>query len=90
MHQVSCATASWRSPTCPRASCQGAARRLAVNPAQVTYFLGAEVLRVTEREGMAMWREHLFAILSRNSTPAAIYFNLPLPQTIIVGTAIEL
>jgi KUP system potassium uptake protein len=39
---------------------------------------------------MAMWREHLFATISRNSTPAAIYFNLPLPQTIIVGTAIEL
>ena len=28
--------------------------------------------------------------LSRNATPAAVYFNLPLPQTITLGTAIEL
>ena len=77
-------------PDVPRGLCEGAAHRLAINPTQVTYFLGAEVLRVTEREGMAMWREHLFAGISRNQTPAAIYFNLPLPQTIIVGTAIEL
>jgi KUP system potassium uptake protein len=77
-------------PDVPRGLCEGAARPLHINPDRVTYFLGAEVLRVTEREGMAMWREHLFASISRNSTPAAIYFNLPLPQTIIVGTAIEL
>jgi hypothetical protein len=34
---------------------------------------------------MAMWREHLFATISRNSSPAAIDFDLPLPQTIVVG-----
>jgi KUP system potassium uptake protein len=74
----------------PHGMCQGAARRLSIDPARVTYFLGTEILRVTAREGMAMWREHLFALISRNTTPAAVYFNLPLPQTIIVGTAIEL
>jgi K+ transporter len=68
----------------------GAPMTLGINPAHLTCFLGAEVLRVAEREGMAMRREHLFATISRNSTPAAIYFNLPLPQTPIVGRAIEL
>jgi KUP system potassium uptake protein len=77
-------------PDVPEGLCQGAAHRLAIDPARVTYFLGTEVLRVTEREGMAMWREHLFAGISRNATPAAVYFNLPLSQTIIVGTTIEL
>jgi len=90
VHQIVLHYGFMEEPDVPRGLCQGAAHRLAINPTQVTYFLGAEVLRVTEREGMAMWREHLFATISRNSTPAAIYFNLPLPQTIIVGTAIEL
>ena len=27
--------------------------------------------------GMAKWREHLFAFMSRNATPAANYFGLP-------------
>jgi KUP system potassium uptake protein len=90
VHQVVLHYGFMDEPDVPQGLCQGAARRLAIDPARVTYFLGAELLRVTERPGMAIWREHLFAALSRNSTPAAIYFNLPLPQTLILGTAIEL
>ena len=90
IHQLVLHYGFMEEPDVPQGMCQGAARRLSIDPARVTYFLGAEILRVTEREGMAMWREHLFAAISRNTTPAAIYFNLPLPQTIIVGTAIEL
>lgn len=90
VHQLILHYGFMEEPDVPRGLCQGAAHRLAINPTQVTCFLGAEVLRVTEREGMARWREHLFAMISRNSTPAAICFHLPLPQTIIVGTAIEL
>ena len=90
VHQVVLHYGFMEEPDVPQGLCEGPAHGLAINPAQVTYFLGTEVLRVTAREGMAMWREHLFAAISRNATPAAIYFNLPLPQTIIVGTAIEL
>jgi KUP system potassium uptake protein len=89
-HQVILHYGYMEEPDVPQGLCEGPARRLAIDPALVTYFLGTELLRVTEREGMAMWREHLFAAISRNATPAAIYFNLPLPQTLIVGTAIEL
>ena len=90
VHQVVLHYGFMEEPDVPVGIGQGAARHLAVDPAHVTYFLGTEVLRVTEREGMAMWREHLFATISRNATPAAVYFNLPLSQTITLGTAIEL
>jgi KUP system potassium uptake protein len=90
VHQLVLHYGYMEEPDVPEGLCQGAARHLAIDPSRVTYFLGTEVLRVTEREGMAMWREHLFAIISRNATPAAVYFNLPLPQTITLGTAIEL
>ena len=90
VHQVVLHYGFLEEPDVPLGIGQGQARRLAIDVAHVTYFLGTEVLRVTEREGMAMWREHLFATISRNATPAAVYFNLPLPQTITLGTAVEL
>jgi KUP system potassium uptake protein len=49
-----------------------------------------ESLRVTKKPGMARWREHLFAFMSRNATNAANYFRLPLDQTIELGVAVEL
>jgi KUP system potassium uptake protein len=90
VHQLVLRYGFMEEPDVPQGLGQGAARSLGINPAHVIYFLGTEMLRVTEREGMAMWREHLFATISRNATPAAVYFNLPIPQTVIVGTAIEL
>ncbi|HVM53239.1 MAG TPA: hypothetical protein VM262_08590, partial [Acidimicrobiales bacterium] len=44
---------------------------------RATYFLGSESLVVTDRPGMAIWRERLFTVLSRNATGAANYFGLP-------------
>jgi KUP system potassium uptake protein len=90
VHQVVLHYGFLEEPDVPLGIGQGQARHLAIDVANVTYFLGTEVLRVTEREGMAMWREHLFATISRNATPAAVYFNLPLSQTITLGTAVEL
>ena len=55
-----------------------------------TYFLGAESLLVTRRPGMVRWREHLFALMSRNATNAADYFSLPPEATVTVGMRIEL
>ncbi len=51
--------------------------------------LGSESIRVTHRPGMAIWREHLFAFLTRNATPAASYFGLPLDRTITIATLVE-
>ncbi|MGH9291072.1 MAG: KUP/HAK/KT family potassium transporter, partial [Acidimicrobiales bacterium] len=58
--------------------------------ARVPYFLGRESLRVTARPGMVRWREHLFALMSRNATSAATYFDLPPEQIVEVGLAVEL
>ena len=69
---------------------QGAASDLGIDPELATYFLGSELLVVTDRPGMAMWREHLFAFMSRNSTNAANYFGLPPERTTTVGMRVEL
>ncbi len=69
---------------------QGAAGKLGVDPATASFFLGAESLVVTRAPGMALWREHLFAALSRNATPAARSFGLPPERTVTLGQQVLL
>jgi KUP system potassium uptake protein len=61
-----------------------------VDQRDTTYFLGRESLVVTPREGMASWREHLFAFIRRNATSAAAYFQLPIDRVIEISSQVEL
>ena len=55
-----------------------------------TFFVGSERLLVTQNEGMAMWRERLFAMMHRNATPAERWFELPTNRVMSVGSTVEL
>ena len=55
-----------------------------------TFFLGRETLLATQKPGMSIWREKLFARMSRNAQRAASYFNIPSERVIEIGTQIEL
>lgn len=57
---------------------------------RVSYFLGRERLLPTKRPGMALWRERLFALMSRNSRNAADFFRLPSARVVELGTEVEL
>ncbi len=54
------------------------------------YMLGHETVVVTDKPGMAMWREHLYNLMYRNSTSAARSFKLPIDRTIESGQQVEL
>jgi KUP system potassium uptake protein len=56
----------------------------------VTFFLGRENLIATERPGMAKWRVHLFAFLTRNAQSVTKFFNIPPDRVVELGTQIEL
>ncbi|MBI1313748.1 potassium transporter Kup [bacterium] len=56
----------------------------------VSYFLGGEILQATEGPGLALWREHLFAWMSRNAQRATTYYRLPAEQVIEIGVQVEL
>lgn len=56
----------------------------------VTYFLGRENLMATHKRGMSIWREKLFAIMSRNSQAATYFFNLPRERVVEIGSMVEL
>ena len=59
-------------------------------PEQTSFFLGRETLLATERPGMAIWRERLFASMSNNSRSAAYFFRLPPNRVVELGAQIEL
>ena len=56
----------------------------------LTYFLGRETVLATEAEGMAIWRERLFAFMTRNAERATTYYCIPSDQVIEIGLQIEL
>ena len=68
-----------------------AAKGLDIPRDSITFFLGRETLIATRRNGgMAMWREHLFSFMSRNSYRATQFFHIPPEQVIEIGSQVEL
>jgi KUP system potassium uptake protein len=59
-------------------------------PLETSYFLGRETLIPSPRPGMAIWREHLFAVMSRNARPATSFFRLPPNRVVELGAQVEL
>ncbi|MBY0370744.1 potassium transporter Kup [bacterium] len=58
---------------------------------EVTFFLGREtILASSHKAGMAIWREHLFAMMSRNAQRATAFFQIPPDQVIEIGLQIEI
>jgi KUP system potassium uptake protein len=77
-------------PDVPRDLAIAAEAGLALELDKVTYFLGRERLIPTARPGMAIWREKLFALMSRNARDAADFFRLPPDQVAELGVRVEL
>jgi KUP system potassium uptake protein len=63
---------------------------LHVDKSDTTFFLGRETLLATDRPGMAIWRERLFTVLSRNARRATVFFRLPPDRVVELGAQIEL
>jgi KUP system potassium uptake protein len=77
-------------PDVPGALAAGAAHGLPIDVEHTTFFLGVETLLATEREGMAKWRERLFAVMSRNAVRATSFFRIPPERVVELGMQIEL
>ncbi len=55
-----------------------------------TYFLGRETVISTPIQGMAGWRERLFAFQLRSAAGAARFFQLPPNRVVEVGSQVEI
>ncbi len=57
---------------------------------ELTFYLSRETIVATPLPGMAMWRERLFAFMSRNAERAATFFRIPSKQVMEIGQQIDL
>lgn len=56
----------------------------------VTFFLGRETVLANKHSEMALWRERLFAFLTRNAEPATAFFGIPASRVMEIGSQIEI
>jgi KUP system potassium uptake protein len=77
-------------PDIPKALARAAERGLSLSSHDTTYFLGRETIIASRRPGMAVWREKLFAFISRNATTATAYFGIPPDRVVELGEQIEI
>ena len=63
---------------------------LELKPEHNTYFLSKETLIASPAKGMAIWREVLFVVMSRNAVSAASFFKLPPNRVVELGMQVEL
>jgi KUP system potassium uptake protein len=77
-------------PDVPQALEQARQQGLAVDPGDLTYFLGRETIIVSRRKGMAVWRERLFVLMARNAMRATAFFRLPTERVVELGVQVEM
>ncbi len=64
---------------------------LAFDVMDTSFFLSREtVIPTSDVPGMALWRDHLFAWMTRNSVRATDFFNIPANRVVELGTHIEI
>lgn len=57
---------------------------------ETTYFLSRETVVPTAGQGMAKWRERLFAAMSRNAGGVVDFFRLPSNAVVELGTRVQI
>jgi KUP system potassium uptake protein len=90
IHRVVAHYGFMEAPNVPEILAQCADHGLAIDVQKATFFLGRETLIATKRPGMALWRERLFALMSRNAQRATDYFQIPAEQAIEIGAVVEM
>lgn len=79
------------TPDVPRALERAAQMGFDWEPLETTFFVSSETLLPSrDVRGMALSRERLFALMSRNAARATAYFRLPTNRVVEVGAQIEI
>ena len=64
---------------------------LELNPMETSFFLSREtIVPAAKVPAMALWRERLFAAMSRNARSVTDFFNIPANRVVELGTRVEI
>ncbi len=55
-----------------------------------SFFLSRQTLLASDKPGMALWREHLFAWMLRNAASAMEFFRLPTNRVVELGSQLKI
>ena len=77
-------------PDVPKALALMRGRGCELDPMSTSYFLSRDTIVPTLGQGMAPWREKLYAQMHRNASGAADFLNLPNNAVVELGTKIEI
>ncbi|MFM1989549.1 MAG: hypothetical protein RJA99_2506 [Pseudomonadota bacterium] len=66
------------------------ARGVPLEPLQTSYFLSRDIVMPTLGDGMAPWRERLFAQMHRNASSAADFLKLPNTAVVELGSKVAI
>ncbi len=77
-------------PDVPKALQQMKGRGCTLNDMTTSYFLSRDTVVPTLGDGMAPWREKLFAQMHHNASGAADFLNLPSNSVVELGSKIEI
>ncbi len=77
-------------PDIPTALQSCAVKGLDFDLMDTTFFISRETVVATDRPGMPLWRDKLFAFLARNASSATAFFRIPGNRLIELGTQVEI
>jgi KUP system potassium uptake protein len=75
-------------PDVPKALKQWDIPGPAFDPMDTTYFASRETLSADADQGMALWRDKLFLVMSKNATSATEFFGIPGNRLVELGTQV--
>ena len=77
-------------PDVPELLAESGRSGFAFDMMETSFFVSRETLIPTVSPGMAMWRERLFASMSKNAVKASEFFRIPTNRVVELGTQVEL
>lgn len=78
------------TPHVPSALRLCTAQGLAIDPDQVSYYLGHVTLVGSKRRTMWAWRKMIYSFLHHNESPATAFFGLPPNRVVELGRQVEI
>jgi len=90
IHRVLLRYGFQESPNIPRELESLRALGVEFEPMQASYFLGRETVVSAAVPKMAMWRQWLFTVMSRNAVPATEFFRIPSDRVVELGVRVAI
>jgi KUP system potassium uptake protein len=77
-------------PDAPQLMAACAKKGFVFDQPRTTFFLSRETIIASKRPGLLLWRERLFAFMSRNAQSATAFFRLPPNRVVELGMQVEI